>query len=171
MEILKNKIAAFKAYWAHLSIREKRLLTAGAALLGILILYWGIWSPYRSTREELTRTLPQLRKQVLEMHQQEEQVRQLKQQNLVVNISPEKMKNTIENSLREANLNNYISDVVDDGAGNISIFADEIPFARWLKWNDQIVKQLGIGVTKVKVSSKGEGIVQVEETLRSFSAE
>jgi len=169
LELLKSKLAEFKAFWARLSERERYLLVGCGAVLAILILYWGIWVPYRSTREELERTLPQVRQQVTVMHIQEEKVRQLKEQKLIVTIPADKMKDAVETSLANVDLLSYVQNIKDDGAGNITLSAEEIPFSRWITWSAQIVKELGISIVSVKMTQKGEGVVQLEATLSSLA--
>lgn len=164
-------LTKLKARWQQLSLREQRMLMIAVPVVCLALVYVAIIQPYLDSRASLDAQIPALSETLQKMKNQAALVKELQEANRVVSISPDKLKEAVEDSLRRASLDSYVTKVEDVGNGRVQLVAAQMPFKKWIFWLERLSKEIGIAVTVIKIRSAGEGVVSIDATLAPLGAE
>lgn len=162
IELVKSRLMV---RWQQLSQRERRMLMAGAPVLLIALLYAAIWLPYHRMRQSLDAQLPMLGAELVQVREQAKLAKELQTANRVMSVAPDKLKSTIEDSLKAVALEGYVTKLDNLGDARIQLVASKMPFKKWIYWLERLSKEIGVAVVVVKLESEGEGVVSIEATL------
>ena len=151
MENLRN-------WWSQLAQREQQLVAAMAVVVGISILYWGIWSPISNAE---ARALSQRNAQASTL--------------AYVKQTANKIAALKQTSGRKA-VSGSLGSIVTQSAGRfgltitrmqpqgnkIQVWMDDVPFESLLACLDDLVQQKGLSLDNLDVATADQvGMVQV----------
>jgi general secretion pathway protein M len=154
-------------WWASLQARERRVLGAGAALLGLALVYLLAFEPAHVGRQKLQAELPKLRAQVAQMEGLAAEARRLSGQASQVADSPQQLKAQLEQSIEAAGLKASLSQLAVSGE-LIDLRFKGVAFAAWLGWFDAALRETRLRAVDVAIDREtAPGTVSVRLTLES----
>lgn len=158
--------------WQQRSPRERRLISLGGLVVGILIFYLLIWSPLESAvtqQHQLQQTTQQL---YAWMQEKSVLIARLKQATGGVRGRPTSLLLVTERSLAQAKLASYIKKVEQPDQTSLALQLDAIPFDGFISWLQRLDSQYAISIKSVKVKRTAvTGVVDIELTLSTQSTQ
>lgn len=120
------------ALWRERSVRERRLIALGLAVLVPLAFYLYVWQPLMARHDRLSRDLARLRSQVEVMRQQAAEVQRLRLQ------PPMPVSGSLSAAVREATerlqLQAHIAEWRQDSDGHLHVRLRTAPAPRLAEW-------------------------------------
>lgn len=155
-----------KQFWAERAPRERAILGFGAAIVLIAVLYLLLIEPAWTGINRLERSLPQQRSQAAELDALLAEVKGVKAQPQVANVSASEAKGAIESSLARAGLK--ATRVVPLSDGDVQLTFVNVPYGTWAAWLAGLERELGARTTSAVINGKDgtPGNVDVELALR-----
>ena len=154
-------------WWASLQSRERRVLGAGAAVLGLALLYLVAFEPAYAGRERLGKELPALRAQVAQMEGLATEARRLAGQASQAVDSPQQLKSQLEQSIEAAGLKGSLSQLSVSG-DLIELRFKGVQFAAWLGWFDTALRETRLRAVDMAVDREAApGVVSARLTLEA----
>ncbi|MFD2165435.1 type II secretion system protein GspM [Thalassotalea euphylliae] len=145
-----------KQWWQQLQQRERILVIAMAAVIGVFILYQGIWSPINNGLTKADQKLERT-EQLLSYVQQT--TSQLKNTQGVKRTSSGSLSSVVN---RVARQHNITIDRVQPNGDDLQVWIDEVAFNQLLRMLTQLSEQHGLSVSNIDISKgNNEGIVKV----------
>jgi general secretion pathway protein M len=151
-------------FWSERTTREKSLLMAGGAVLGIVILYGILWAPAIEGRARLLGQMPAMQRQLAEMTAQANEARALSTRAQSAAPTGNTLKNALADSLRQQGISGAQVLI----AGNaVQIRAKSVSFSNWVAWLDQVRKQYRVQIVETHATAlKEDGQVDLTATLQ-----
>ncbi|CAG9174342.1 hypothetical protein LMG23992_02712 [Cupriavidus laharis] len=154
----------FDAFWSARNPREQAILAAGAAVLGLVLVYTVLWEPAADGRARLSRSLPAMRANLAEMESLAQEARGL-------NASPapalrgDALTQALQDSLGKYGLK---ATRLAAGADNsVQVQLDKAPFGAVAGWLQDVHQQQRLKVTDARVVYVGAtALVNVSATLQ-----
>jgi general secretion pathway protein M len=119
--------------WGGLSGRERRLATAGAALLALVLLYLLLWLPLQQELGRLRAGNPEAQEQLARMRTQASMIQPLRGRQRAA-PAPGTVVSVVESTATARGLRKQISKIEADGGNGVQISADGIPFNSLIAW-------------------------------------
>jgi general secretion pathway protein M len=153
------------AFWGERSAREKTLLTAGAAVLCLLLLYSVLWAPAQAGRAALRAQLPTMQRQLAQMSAQANEARGLASNAQSAAPSGSALRDAVGASLVEHGLTQANVSSAGDG---VQVSLKNAAFGTWVGWLDDARKQYKIQVVESHITALKEvGQVDLNATLQA----
>jgi general secretion pathway protein M len=152
-------------FWQARNPRERAILIAGAALLALALLYGLAWLPLTKERKRLALSIPELRNKTAQMHNQSQEVVQLKS-GLGEQGRGADVRQAIEDSLRAANLREKVGaiDRLDNRRARVTLTA--VPFDTLLTWLETLQAQQHVRMETGQIEALPEsGLVKGTATF------
>ena len=163
MNQLGSKLAPardrFAVMWLSRTEQERKFLTVGGAILGVILFYMTLLAPAIEGRAQLKRSLPELRQQAAQLRTMADEARALASQTppQVAPLSRE----ALTASLAARGLTPQSLSVT----GNYAKFQlDNVAFANLVAWLDEQRRIGGLGVEEAQISAQTP-LGQVNATL------
>ncbi len=156
----------------QLAPRERIFLLIGLAVAFVLILYAFILDPFFSQLNDLKKEIADNRDTLYWLQHANEQIQQLSKQKIFLPkpISPESFLVTVNNSLQENNINNFIGQI-NQNADEIHVRFNEVPFDPFIQWLTVIWQKYRITTNSLSLTpTNQEGIVTIDMTLKLSGA-
>jgi len=119
--------------WSTLAARERRLVVAGAILLGITIIYMILWLPMQQELSRLRAGVPEAQNQLARMRQQAAIIQPFRGRAVSV-PSAGSLVSVIDQSATGRGLRKQITKLEADGASGVLITAEAISFNSLIAW-------------------------------------
>ena len=153
----------FKAWWVSISQREQQLTMASAVVIGIAILYWGIWTPLtdnlNESQKQLTRaeaTLSWTQQKATVLLQAGVGKPQARRGNLTQILNSSARKNGIT-----------FSRIVNK-QDRIEVWITTVQFDLFIKWLTALSNQHGVSVINADLAQTDQkGYIKVNRLLLS----
>lgn len=138
-----------KQWLSSLNSRERRIVTGGAALLLIILVYLMIWEPLDSKREQL-KTSVQAQQNTYEwMQQAAGEIRRLSGRGAGVKKYTGSMLGTINNSAKSILKGAVLKRVEEDRLQGVRVWIEQVAFDDLILWLGQMQHQYGIRVSSL----------------------
>lgn len=163
---MKSVLAdTWSAFWSERSAREKTLLTAGAALLCLLVLYSVLWAPAYAAHARLREQLPTMQRQLAQMSAQANEARGLASNAQSAAPSGSALRDALGTSLLQHGITQANVSNVGDG---VQVSLKNAAFGAWIGWLDAARKQYKIQVVETHITALKEvGQVDLSATLQA----
>lgn len=151
-----------KAWWAGLQARERAILLGGAVVLGVLILWLGIWEPIAEERARLRSEVTALATDLAWMEQVSDQVRRRAAQQRPAAgaaASGGSVLTLVEVSATAAGIRQSIERVQPEGQG-ARLWFDQVGFDALIRWLAELEGRHGLQIAQLAVDVSAEsGVV------------
>lgn len=158
--ILKD---TFNQFWDERQERERKYIMAASVTLLILLVYLIGIDPALTGESELSKSLPTLQQQAVEMQQMAKELAALPRPENLNEVS----RDSIETSLTKSNLKPQSLSVVD---GVVRAQISSTSLAALQTWLLDVQKSSGLFVEDIKITALEEGLVSVTFTLRQSNS-
>ncbi len=135
----------------HLPIRQRRVLLAGAAVLGALLLWLGVWQPLDQRRDRL-------RQQVTDTAEQLAQFRLGLAQGQAGNDAwraPGSLLSRVDAEARALGVLPHLNTLEPQGTDAVRLQLRDVPFDALANWLERLSTQ-GVGVDELSLQRAGE---------------
>jgi general secretion pathway protein M len=154
---------ALGEFWSARETREKRLLTIGGAVLGLVIVYSLFWEPAFQGRQALREELPQQRAQLAQMQAEARQAHELAGAAAGVAPTGDTLHQALVDSLASHGLTGLEVTALGD---SMQVRGKNVSFADWIGWVDDMRKQNKVQISEANVKALDkDGQVDLDATL------
>lgn len=154
----------FLQYWSERAPRERRLLTAGAAFLLLVVFYLVLVDPAASGIRRLERLLPQTHAQAEELEALVAEAKSLRSAAPAAAPGAADARAAVASSLDAAGLK--AAHTVPLANGDMRLSFVDVPFAKWASWLATAERTLGVhAVTVTAKATASPGNADVELSL------
>lgn len=156
-----------KKYWFNLQARERLVISIGAVLLMLMLLFFYVWEPWQQAIAKYRQELPQKRTDLQWMEAQSDLAARLKgEENPAVNTSVQPLLTVVERTAVQAGLRKNIKQMTPgDNSSEVKIWLSQISFDKWLLWSEKIKNEEAIEVKSADIQQIDLGTVEVRATL------
>ncbi len=152
--------AALAEWWAGRLPRERALLLAGSAVLGVLGLYWFVVQPLSVAGERAARALPALRAQTSEMQALAKEVQRLRQ--LASVASPAADIASLNASVVSGG---FAARITAQGEGAYVLTAEGVSPVVLTRWLAEVRNRYRLHVRSARLSADSAGRASVQLVL------
>jgi general secretion pathway protein M len=154
-------------FWGLRSRRERAVLIAAGVLVILTGLYAFLWEPGLAARAKLARALPQLRAQLSDMRQHQEEIVALRNK-LRAEAQPSEAGPLLRAAAARAPFAKSVQRVDALSADRALLRAEPIEFDAWLDWVVVLQAELGLRLEMSRITALDRaGLVRVEATYVS----
>ncbi len=121
-------------YWTARNPREQRMLSIAAAVVIPIFGYLLLWEPAQLATDKLNQQLPQLRAQAAQLQADSLEVKRLKNQDQPTALNAQTLKNTLESTAKQQQLDKLITSITPKGQNSVSLVINAIAFEQWIRW-------------------------------------
>lgn len=156
--------ALIAAWWDERQAREKRLISIGLLVLVLAIFYNVLIAPAWQNTADLKRSLPGMKQQLATMQGEADEARRLSVAAQGVAPTGDSLLAAVTSSLTDRG---FANNKVQRVGSAVQIDLENVSFARWIAWVDDMRKQLKVQVaqTHITPSASNDGRVSVRVTL------
>lgn len=158
-----------KAWWTNLAKREQQAITFGALILGVFILYAGIWSPLVNHVDAMRKRVLSEQKLLLWMQAADKQIQQMKGQakNKNHSLSPVVLLSDVRKLILQAGLEKNLTQLKQATNDSIEIHFQKVEFDRLVALLTAIVKEESVAITQMAASAEHTpGAVNADVVLK-----
>lgn len=138
-----------KQWFSGLNNRERLIVSGGAIMLLILLLYLMIWEPLNSKRAQLQTSVEAQKNTYTWMQQAAREVRQLSGKGAGVKKHTGSMLGTINNTAKPVLRGAILKRVEEDRQQGVRVWIEQVAFDDLINWLGQIQQQYGIRVSSL----------------------
>jgi general secretion pathway protein M len=152
-------ISRLRPWWLGLGRRERAMIAGALVVVALGVVYAVAIEPAWLTRARITREMPDLQRQLVQVQALREEVRQLRQQGFG-GQSLEALRAAAQSSVERAGLS---ATVRTQGERAIVVSARSVPAATWFAWMEQFGREARVRVAFARVTRAGlPGEVEAE---------
>ena len=142
-----------KDWWQGLSSRERSLLSALAAVVGVLFLYFLIWSPIQDSVSNLRQNVNDNRALVIWMQKATQILQQQSEQsdNSGGQTNPSQRLAVIQTALNDAPFKKHVEQLAQTGQNNVRMVIAAAQFDDLVTWLVTLWKDHGLVANEVSV--------------------
>lgn len=157
----------FLQYLNKLNPRERYFVLVGGGLALILILYWLVWAPFFSERDNLRQRVQDKSALAQWMNAAVENLLQLQGQGTRPTMPMlDALPVTVNNSLKQYGINTYVNQIEIPTANRVSIKFNPVPFDKVLQWTMVLWQRYQIKVVELNATAQSmPGMVQMNMIL------
>jgi general secretion pathway protein M len=157
---------SIRSWWENLQDRERRMLSVGAPVVGILVIYALIWSPLSDSVTDHKMQVASQKQLLVFLQRASRKISQLQASGISVDASVESggLLTLVEQSLSSQQLSNYLKQVQQPTQNQIRLNFEDVPFDKLMQWLQMLITTHGIRVERfsaTRLSKMGEANVQV----------
>lgn len=158
-----HRTVALRAWWKHLSARDRLLLTVWLAGMGVAALVWG-WLGLQAAQGHTQALLAAERQTLGSMRVQADELQRLKQLPTAGGNVSRIAQASLGDSLSKFGVSPDILQGAD--ADNVASLQGRVPFDKWLEWTAFVQKDMRLVLQKAKVTGlDAPGMVEIQATL------
>ncbi len=156
---------ALLSFWSQRAPRERLMIAAAAAVVGLALIYAVLIEPAATGIRRLERGLPVARTQAVQLDGLLAEVGALKARPQVAVLSPGEARAALDKSLAAAGLK--AERIVPLADGDLQITFANVPYAAWSTWLATAERELGARAGTVTARATGTpGSADIEMSLR-----
>ena len=153
----------FKAWWASLAERERRVLSAGAGALGLIVLYLGAWEPLAGAQQKRERALGAARALAVQLESLAAEAPRGGEATLGAGQS---LLAIVDQTRKASAVTKPPSRLQPEGDNTVRIWLDDVPFDGLLRWLGELQARYGVRVDNADIEREsGPGLVNARLTL------
>lgn len=149
-----------KEWWERLNERERWMVTAGAALTLLLLVYALVWQPFQNRLKGLRQAVAQQTADLAWMQQAAQEIKRLEQ----ASSGAEKTSGSDRRSLltlvdqtaKSAGLGSAVKRVEPQGEDKLRVQLEQVGFDKMIVWLGTLRQQHGVVATNVTVDRQGD---------------
>jgi general secretion pathway protein M len=146
-----------KAWFAGLDPRERRLVIMAAALLGVLLLYVGLWEPLVNSVDRLRSSTAQQQSVLAWMQQAAQEVKQLRGGGTVARpATGQSLLSLVDSSAKSGRLGTALKRVQPDGEQRVRVWLEAASFDDLVRWLATLQQHQGVHVVSSVFEAKEE---------------
>ena len=126
-------IIRVRELWGSLAAKERRLVAAGAVLLGLTVLYLLLWLPLQQELSRLRAGVPEAQTQLARMRQQAAAIQPFRGRTATI-PAPGTLVPVVEQSATGRGLRKQITRLEADGSQGVQITAETVSFNSLIAW-------------------------------------
>ncbi|PKF61456.1 type II secretion system protein M [Psychromonas sp. psych-6C06] len=154
----------FKAWWESISPREQQLAVASAVVIGIAVLYWGIWTPLSNQLSEAQKQLTRAETRLA--WTQEKATLLLKSGAGKATKRRGNLTQILNSSARQ---NQITFSRIVNKKDKIEVWINEVEFDAFLAWLTKLSNQHGVAVLNADLAKTDRtGYVKVNRLLLGY---
>lgn len=166
---MKENWQKIKAWWQHLTTREKQSLLAGSMVTFIFIFYLLVWSPLIiknvALREQIANNLKTL--SFVQAADQEIKKMDQKGSQKTTLTSPVQLLSILQKQINEEGLEQYLAELKQGNLDSIELHVQKIPFDQMISLLIDTIKTYNVNVSQMNVVSEAQpGIVNADIFLQ-----
>lgn len=156
--------ALIAAWWDERQGREKRLILIALLVLALAIFYNVLIAPAWQHTADLKRSLPAMKQQLAVMQGQADEARGLSVSAQSVAPTGDSLLAAVTSSLSDRG---FTGNKVQRAGSAVQVDLENVSFARWIGWVDDMRKQLKVQVvqTHITPTATNDGRVSLRVTL------
>jgi general secretion pathway protein M len=155
-------IERLREWWRAREPRERVVIAAAAAALGVVVVWAYVWVPIEADRARLVDALPRLRAAAQGVVREAAEVERLRAAVRARGGAPAPQA-AIEETLKSSGLGDGYAGVTALGDGRIQVNLRAVPFDALARVVAQLAEAEGLAVERIELKASGEpGKVQVE---------
>lgn len=154
----------FRAWWSGLAERERRVLGAGAAALGLIVLYVGIWEPVAGARQRQQTQLHAARALAAQL----ESLAAIAPRGSAAAVSGagQSLLAVIDQTRKASAITKPPSRLQPQGDDTVRVTLEDVPFDALLRWLGELQGRYGVRVADADIEREsGPGLVNARLTL------
>ena len=160
-----------KAWLASLEPRERLLLYATVALLGVILLYLIVIHPLHSRYDQLVSSVEEQRATLQWMQQSAAKVRQLRSISpaAAAGLGGRSLLSVTDSSARAADLGPALKRVEPEGSNGVRVWLDNAAFDSFIGWLDVMASRYGADVDAITLErAEAVGRINARVTLLAY---
>lgn len=154
-ERIKEYKAKFKEWWEPLAPREKQAVTIGGAVLGLFILYAGIWSPFLNHLDTMRSRITSEQKTLLWMQAADKELQkatgQTQERRKV--SSPVVLLSDLQKLVEQMGLAQNLTDMKQSSNDSIALRFQKVEFDKLVKMLIALVKAESVNISQMSVKA------------------
>jgi general secretion pathway protein M len=162
---MKAWIERFRAWWATLADRERRVVALGGAALGLIVLYLAVWEPLAGARHRREVDLQAARAMAVQL----ESLALLAPRagsNVPVAGAGQSLLSIIDTTRKASTVTKPPSRLQPEGDNTVRIWLEDVPFDGLLRWLGELHTRYGVRVDNADIEREsGPGLVNARLTL------
>lgn len=155
-------IEQWRARWASLAERERRMLGAGASVLALVIAYVGIYEPVAGARHQRAVALQASRALAARI----EQLAAAPRSAAAPAGQGQSLLAIVDQSLKGSAIGKPPSRLQPEGETTVRLWLEDVPFESLVRWLNELQERYGVRVDNAEVEREsGPGLVSARLTL------
>ncbi len=156
-----------KAWFAGLQPRERLLVSAGAAVLVLLLLYLMIWEPIANSYRNLQEDVAQQTQTLAWMQQAAAQIKGLQGTDAggARGLGGRSLLSVVDQSARTGGLGDSIKRIEPDGSKGVKMWLEGVAFDPMILWLGGLTRSYRIETSLITIEPQGGGRVNARLTL------
>ena len=156
-----------KKWFAGLEPRERLLVSGGAVVLVLLLLYVVIWEPIASGYRNLQEDVTEQKQTLAWMQQAASQIKTLQRSSAgeVRGLGGRSLLAVVDQSARSAGLGDSIKRIEPDGSKGVKVWLEGVAFDPMILWLGKLTRTYQIETSLITIEPQGGGRVNARLTL------
>ena len=156
-----------KKWFAGLEPRERLLVSGGAVVLVLLLLYVVIWEPIASGYRNLQEDVAEQKQTLAWMQQAASQIKTLQRSSTgeVRGLGGRSLLAVVDQSARSAGLGDSIKRIEPDGSKGVKVWLEGVAFDPMILWLGKLTRTYQIETSLITIEPQGAGRVNARLTL------
>jgi general secretion pathway protein M len=156
-----------KEWFAGLEPRERLLVSGGAVVLVLLLLYVVIWEPIASGYRNLQEDVAEQKQTLAWMQQAATQIKTLQRSSTgdVRGLAGRSLLAVVDKSARSGGLGDSIKRIEPDGSKGVKVWLEGVAFDPMILWLGKLTRTYQIETSLITIEPQGGGRVNARLTL------
>ena len=156
-----------KKWFAGLEPRERLLVSGGAVVLVLLLLYVVIWEPIASGYRNLQEDVAEQKQTLAWMQQAATQIKTLQRSSTgdVRGLGGRSLLAVVDKSARSGGLGDSIKRIEPDGSKGVKVWLEGVAFDPMILWLGKLTRTYQIETSLITIEPQGAGRVNARLTL------
>jgi general secretion pathway protein M len=156
-----------KEWFAGLEPRERLLVSGGAVVLVLLLLYVVIWEPIASGYHNLQEDVAEQKQTLAWMQQAATQIKTLQRSSTgdVRGLGGRSLLAVVDKSARSGGLGDSIKRIEPDGSKGVKVWLEGVAFDPMILWLGKLTRTYQIETSLITIEPQGGGRVNARLTL------
>ncbi|NHZ69900.1 MAG: hypothetical protein GWP20_01560 [Thermotogales bacterium] len=156
-----------KEWFAGLDPRERQLVSGGAVLLLLLLLYTMIWEPIASSYSALQEDVAEQKQTLAWMQQTSAQIKGLQGSGAggARGLGGRSLLSVVDQSARSGGLGDSIKRIEPDGSKGVKMWLEGVAFDPMILWLGELTRTYQVETSLITIEPQGGGRVNARLTL------
>lgn len=155
-----------RAWWSALADRERRILSGGAVVLGLILLYLAIWEPVTGARRARETELAQARALAVTLETLAAEAQRGRGARGPVAGTGQSLLAVVDQSRKASSLAKPPSRLQPEGDATVRIWLEDVPFDQLVRWLNELQTRYGVRVDNADIERESaSGLVNARLTL------
>ena len=152
---MNETIAKIKEWWAQLALREKQAVAMGGSILGVILIYVAVWSPFLDRVAEMRKRIQTDDKTLAWMKAADAKIKILSaSENSSERVtSPVVLLSLLQKQMDQNGLASSLTGMKQSGNDSIEMHFQQVEFDRLIRFLTEVIKQHRVTVTQMSVVS------------------